>query len=142
MPNTLSTWITIPCGIKGTCVLEESKYTCIYSWCHCFKTQNIFTMKNNTDQGNKNRDVYNANGGGHVRIGKDAESLLNRNTEDENQEKCPICWENATPRKVSRCILPCGHWLCGICHFKIVEESIYVTGDVFSCHICRAAYEG
>jgi hypothetical protein len=58
------------------------------------------------------------------------------------QEECPVCFGDPIHSKVARVILPCGHMICGVCHYTIVEDSIYVTGAEFFCPLCRQPFNG
>jgi hypothetical protein len=59
-----------------------------------------------------------------------------------SQEECPICLRDPRLHQIARVILPCGHMICGVCHYTIVEEACYVSGAEFFCPLCRKFYNG
>jgi hypothetical protein len=60
----------------------------------------------------------------------------------KHQEECPICFDDPRPKQISRCILPCGHMICGVCLYLTVEDACYNTGANFSCPLCREEFNG
>ena len=58
--------------------------------------------------------------------------------EYEENESCPICYEEFNSDIISRSVTPCGHFLCNMCLNQLFKQG---NSSKSSCPICRTNFE-
>ena len=66
--------------------------------------------------------------------------LMKKKQQFNQDDHCPICFNDPFEVGISRCLLPCGHMICGECHYKIVNTTQGLIPGDLTCPICKEEY--
>ena len=57
--------------------------------------------------------------------GEQAQDFVEDHADDTSVavRECPICFDEPSKKNVARCFLPCGHMVCGTCHYTCAKHN-------------------